>query len=454
MVVSLSHAPGAARPAEAMAFALAGLDAFPNTTFQHHNQAADQRIGLDLRTNAGFAELRRMNSLWPELSPAEQRGWLDRTEIMLPPCEIGKTESALLPGGAVALRSPTETLVCDPVEVAVFNQAEVKQLRRLLRGRGDVTTLIHSGDGATLHRRVPKHLPPQAVSIVPNAGRLPFRVGFSGPVVIQWGHHGAVARPLVAVSGLLGLAVSLAAAPRVDAGPGLIVAEAWQAADAKDRCQLIAVGLMEHLSDLVADTVCDELRFGLMEACVEGPESLAARIAKALAVLPTCFAADRGALPGTPPAVWRRAMAHILDAPHPRALLGLDNLVDPLAAIRSLRDSLEHAEVMAFAEDGDTVLGGPVALHSDAALFLARSAGPLGRLGVTIPAPVSPLELYALTHEIALVSWARIIAVAPAWGFCHRIGSDGEESGNAGWFGMGVGLDEVDDLLGDVELNA
>jgi hypothetical protein len=64
------------------------------------------------------------------------------------------------------------------------------------------------------------------------------------------------------------------------------------------------------------------------------------------------------------------------------------------------------------------------------------------------------LELYALTHEIALVSRARIIAVAPAWGFCHRIGSDGEESGNAGWFGMGVGLDEVDDLLGDVELNA
>jgi hypothetical protein len=438
MVVSLSHAPGAARPAEAIAF--------PDTTFQHHNKALDPRISLDLRENAGFAELRRMNLRWPELSAAERRAWLDRTEIMLPPCEIGKTQIALLPGGAVALRSATDMLVCDPVEAAVFNQAEVKQLRRLLRGRGDVTTLLHSGDGATLHRRVPKHLPPQAVSIVPNAGRLPFRVGFSGPVVIQWGHHGAVARPLVAVSGLLGLAVSLAAVPRVDDGPESIVAETWQAADAKDRCQLLAVGLMEHLSDLVADMVCDELRFDLMEACIEGSESLAVRIANALAVLPTCFAADRDALPGTPPAVWRRAMAHIRDAPHPRALLGLDNLIDPLAATRSLRDSLEHAEVMAFDEDGDVVLGGPVALHSDAALFLARSAGPLGRLGVTIPAPVSPLELYALTHEIALVSRARIIAVAPAWGFCHRIGSDGEESGNAGWFGMGVGLDEVDDL--------
>jgi hypothetical protein len=191
-----------------------------------------------------------------------------------------------------------------------------------------------------------------------------------------------------------------------------------------------------------------------MEACAEGPDSLVARVAKALAVLPTCFAADPDALPGAPPVVWRQAMAHIRDAPHPRALLGLDNLIDPLAAIRSLRDSLEHAEVMAFDQDGEIVLGGPVALHSDAALFLARSAGPLGRLGVTIPTPVSPLNLYALTHEVALVSRARIIAVAPGWGFCHRIGPNGKESGNAGWFGMGVGLDEVDDLLGDIELDA
>jgi hypothetical protein len=99
-------------------------------------------------------------------------------------------------------------------------------------------------------------------------------------------------------------------------------------------------------------------------------------------------------------------------------------------------------------------LGGPVALHSDAALFLARKAGPLGRLGVAIPTPVSPLDLYALTHEVALVSQARIIAVAPGWGFCHRIGPDGEESGNAGWFGMGVGLDEVNDLCGDSEPDA
>jgi hypothetical protein len=292
------------------------------------------------------------------------------------------------------------------------------------------------------------------VSIVPNLGKLPFRLGFSGPGLVQWGHHGAVARPLVEVSGLLALAASLGAAPRTGGSSSVIVAETWQTTDAVDRCRLVAVALMEHLSSLVVDTICDELRVGLMEACVEGPESLAARIAKAVAVLPTCFARDPDALPGAPPAVWRQAMAHVCNATHPRALLGLDNLIDPLAATRSLRDSLEHAEVMAFDADGDIVLGGPVALHSDAALFLARTAGPLGRLGVAIPTPISPLDLYALAHEVALVSRARIIAVAPAWGFCHRIGPDGGESGNAGWFGMGVGLDEVDDLLGDIEFDA
>lgn len=460
MVVSLSHAFDTVLPAEAMEVVPACFDAIPDTTFQHGNQTPQQRTSLDLRETSGFAQLQRMNLRWPELAENDQRAWLNRTDIMLPPCPTSKAEIVLLPGGAVALRSPTEYLVCDPAEAAVFNQAEVKQLRRLLRGRGDVSSLLHTDGGVMLHRRVPKHLPPQAVSIVPNVGKLPFRVGFGGPALIHWGHHGAVARPLVEVSGLLALAVSLAAVP-LDGGyePGLvrgssvIVAETWQAADAADRCRLIGVALMEHLSDLVGGTICDELRCGLMEACVEGSDSLAARIAKGLAVLPSCFAADPDACPGTPPSVWRQAMAHIREAPHPRALLGIDNLIDPLAMTRSLRDSLEHAEVMAFDAYGDTVLGGPVALHSDAALFLARKAGPLGRLAVAIPTPTSPLELYALTHEVTLVSRARIIAVAPGWGFCHRIEPDGEEAGNAGWFGMGVGLDEVDDVLGDVELD-
>jgi hypothetical protein len=386
------------------------LDVIPDTTFQPDNQAVHQRNSLDLRERAAIAQLQRMNLQWPELSAAAQQVWLDRTEVMLPPCAITKAEIALLPGGAVALRNPTETLVCDPMETAVFNQAEMKQLRRLLRGRVDVSSLLHTRDGVMLHHRVPKHFPPQAVSIVPNIGKLPFRVGFSGPALIQWGHHGAVVRPLVEVSGLLGLAVSLAAAPRTGEGPGLaqggsvIIAETWRAKDAADRRGLIGVALMEHLSDLLAGTICDELRCGLMEACVRGPESLAARIAKGLAVLPTCFVADPDAFPGMPPAAWRQAMTHIREAPHPRALLGIDNLVDPVAVTRSLRDSLEHAEVMAFDADGETVLGGPVALHSDAVLFLARKAGPEGRLGVAIPTPTSPLDLYALTHEVALVS--------------------------------------------------
>src|ERR1700683_3089325 len=168
MVVSLSHAFDAARPAEATGGTPRCLDVTPDTTFQHDNQAVMQPNSLDLRELGGLSQLRRMSLLWPELSVTEQHAWLKSRKIMLPPCEIGKPEVALLPGGAVALRGPNEMLVCDPVEAAIFNQAEVKQLRRLLRGRGDITTLLHISGGVMLHSRVPKQLPPHAVWIVPN----------------------------------------------------------------------------------------------------------------------------------------------------------------------------------------------------------------------------------------------------------------------------------------------
>jgi hypothetical protein len=447
MVVSLSHAFDAARPAEVMGGAPRYQTLEP--AIYRRDQATENRIRLDLREPVALAQLRQTSLIWPELSDAQQQAWLSSLDIMLPPAEISNTGIAVLPGGAVALRGPDAMLVCDPVEGAIFNHAEVKQVRRLLRGREDVISLLHAGTGVMLHRRVPKRLPPQAVSIVPGTSKLPFRVSFNGPALIQWGSHGAVARPLVAATGLLALAASLAASPQEGRGGSVIVADTWRAGDASDRCRLIAVALMEHLSDLVAGTICDDLRLGLMQACIDGPYSLAARVAKALAVLPACFVADPDCFPGNPPSVWRCAMAHIRNTAHPRALLGLDKLTDPLTAIRSLRDTLEHAEVMAFSEFGDVLPGGPVELHSDAALFLARKAGSDGRLGVAIPTPASPLDLYTVAHEVALVSGGRIIAVAPDWGFCHRLGPDGEETGNAGWFGMGVGLDEVDDILVD-----
>jgi hypothetical protein len=398
-----------------------------------------------------------MNPVWRDLPDTERRAWLDSREIVLPPRPIAATGIALLPGGAVALRGPDAILVCDPVEAAIFNQAEVKHLRRVLRPRPDVVTLVHTASGVLLRRRVPTNLPPQAVTIVPNTARLPIRISFNGPILIQWGLHGAVARPLVAAPPLFALAASVAASPQVSKGPGLInrgaviAPETWQATNAADRCRLIGGAVMEHLSDLVAGMVCDELRLALMDACVDGQESLTARIAKALAVLPTCFTADPASPPGAPPSAWRHAMARIRDSAHPRALLGLENLADPLTATRVLRETIEHAEVMAFDEDGEALPVGPVALHGDAALFLARKAGSYGRLAVIIPVPVSPVDLYALAYDAALMTGGRITAVAPCWGFCHRIGPNGEEAGNAGWFGMGAGLDEVDDIYGDIE---
>lgn len=431
-----------------------------DTSEYRRSPPAGQRIELDLRGHAGFAQLHRINQLWPELDDAGRRAWLDSREIILPPCPIEDKEVALLPGGAIVLRSPDAILVCDPIEVATFGLAEMRHLRRVLRKRQDVSTLMHTPHGVMLLRRVPKQLPPQAVTVVPNASKLPIRISFSGPIMIQWCHNGAVARPFVAAPDLLALAASVAAAPWVDGAPSpgcrgpVITSERWHAVDAEDRWRLAGDAVAERLSALVDDTVCDELRFDLMTACVDGSESLAARIAKALAVLPSCFAADPDSLPGAPPRVWRPAMDHIRSSLHPRSLLGVDELGDPLAAIRALRGLLEYADVIAIARDGTRLPGGAVALHSDAALFVARQAAPHGRLAVMVPTPQSPVELYALCHEAGLLTGGRVIGVAPCWGYCHRIDPEGSESGNAGWFGMGAGLDEADLIVGDIDFSS
>jgi hypothetical protein len=428
-------------------------------TAADHPSATNKRTELDLRGPAAFAQLRQMSLVWPGLSDTERQTWLNSLEITLPPRAIAKAEAVLLPGGAVALRSSTSMLVCDPIETVTFSQAEVKHLRRVLRVRPDVSTLLHTSGGVVPRQRVPKYLSAQAATIVQNASRLPIRVSFNGAAVIQWGLHGAVARPLVPAPALLALAVSIVPSPRVNRGAGFthrgvaIEPETWQATHAVERWSLIAAALMEHVSDLVADSACDELRLALMDACVNGQESIATRIAKALAVVPACFVADPAALAGTPPPIWRHAMAYIREQAYPRALLALDELADPVRAIRALRDTVEHGEVIAFGENNEILPGGPAALSGDTALFLARQAGPRGRLGVIVPTPISPPDLYMLADEVASAAGGRVIAVAPCWGFCHRIGPDGSEAGNAGWFGMGAGLDEADLVIGDLEFD-
>ena len=59
------------------------------------------------------------------------------------------------------------------------------------------------------------------------------------------------------------------------------------------------------------------------------------------------------------------------------------------------------------------------------------------------------MELYALAADLAREIGGDVIAASPCWGFCHRVGRHANEAGNASWFGMGPGLDELEDLTPD-----
>ena len=88
--------------------------------------------------------------------------------------------------------------------------------------------------------------------------------------------------------------------------------------------------------------------------------------------------------------------------------------------------------------------GVTASLGSDAALFVARRAGDGGRIGVLIEPHACATRTLHSGADIAKEAGGSVIAAAPCWGFCHRIAANGREAGNAAWFGMGAGLDELD----------
>lgn len=118
------------------------------------------------------------------------------------------------------------------------------------------------------------------------------------------------------------------------------------------------------------------------------------------------------------------------------------------AALRDPRIAKCHGDnpAVIFHETGTSQRGVSAALESDAALFVARWATENGRIGVLLDPRVSPLGLYSLAASLAHATDGAVVVAAPCWGFCHRIGRD-HEAGNAAWFGMGAGLDELDLLL-------
>jgi hypothetical protein len=226
---------------------------------------------------------------------------------------------------------------------------------------------------------------------------------------------------------------------------------AWYAEDTAARARLIAPALTERLVEVLGPGLDDFPFFALRDACVTGHLSLAWRIAEAIGALPSCFLDDPDAVPGMPPGVWRNGIGHLRDAAGGVALLCLDKAAGTVASIRALRGVIEQAEVLAFGEQGEslpgTPLNTPVPLHGDAAIFLARRASAAGWLALAVPAPAAPVDLYARAHAAAEATGGQITTAAPCWGFLHSIGPNGKEAGNAGWFGMGAGLDEIDAMF-------
>lgn len=406
-------------------------------------------VDLDLADPATHAALCSIDLDWPQIAAEQREEWLQNVRVSLPIRQIATGDIALLPGGIITARHPTTCLVCDPQQAVTLDDDAARQVRRVLAGRAGVATLINTEDGVTLRSVLPDLLPPQCASIVGDASNLPGSAAFAGPVVIQWFATGATMWPMLPAPPALALAASIAAAPlSEDASP--TAAEFWDASDAETRQNLLATSLENYLCELLPAELSDDLRFGLMDHCVAGNECLASELAEMLAAVPACFRADPKLCPGEPASSWSNGVALLRRARRPLAMLGIERCTDPRRAVEALREAIADESAVIFHETSEAPRGVSALLNSDAALFVARWAGRGGRLGVILETHQTPSSLYALASELARSAGATVVAAAPCWGFCHRIAHNGSESGNAGWFGMGVGLDELDLLAAGV----
>ncbi len=400
-------------------------------------------IELDLGDPASLALLRRIDLAWPQMPPEQRAHWLQCLRVTLPIRPVPTGDIALLPGGILTARHPDVVLVGDPLGTVTLRHAEAEQVRRVLTGRPGMVNLMHAADGVLLQPWLPELPPPQSVTIVPEAGNLPGLAACAGPAIIQWFTTGATVWPLVPAPPSLALAASVAAVP-VGQDTEPVPPEFWVACDNDTRLHLLATGLIDYLAGLLPVELRDDLRLALTDLCISGRDSLASRLADALAAVPACFMGDPETCPGEPPASWHVGTELLHRERRPLALLGLEGCPVPRRAIAALREAIEDRSALVFHETRDQQNGVTALLGSDAALFIARRAGDGGRIGVLIESPPSPLELYALAADIAKEAGGSVLAAAPCWGFRHCIAADGREVGNAAWFGMGAGLDELD----------
>jgi hypothetical protein len=357
----------------------------------------------------------------------------------LPPRVVMHEDVALYPGGAVAVRDPLRgILVCDPLESLCFAGDAAIRLRLAVADQSGVATLSHEAAGIVLRQGLPRNLPPQAVSVIADARGLPLSAGRFGPVLVQWLAGGATLWPLVEAPALLALAATIAAVPVDPAGLPLDANDWYPPASA----DLLSPAIADYIGDLLAPEVSDAVRFALVDVCVDGEGALAEQMAASLAVLPAAFRFSPSLYPGDPPPDWAGCGPRLRRDCDPLVFLAIQPVGGARRAIQALRRAAGGLRAILV----DAALT-ECPLDSDAAAFMALQAGPQGRLGMLLAPPAEPAELCGLAATLAEETGGTAFAASPCWGFCQRIGPDGQQAGNAGWFGMGAGLDELDDIM-------
>jgi hypothetical protein len=414
--------------------------ALPHNALHAWEEADD----IDLAEACRTGLLSLLDTYWPRLDAAQRAACLQEKRFTLPAPGPHATGLFLLPGGVVALATPDGLLIADPLSAVSFTPAEAKVLNTAVRRRRDALTILHQPEGVVCRAGLPARRAPQCATILAGMQSLAKCASISGPGLIQWSAGGAMVWALRAAPPLIGLALRAGAVELLpDDAP--VPAALWDAAGSAACADHVSPGLAEMVNDLLCGEVCDDLRHDLLQCCIAGGDSLAAGIGAVLSAVPSSIQPDPSRPLGTLPGDWPHGGA-LLEAAGPgHALFGIEAMSDPIRMIEMLRESFPGTEVILFLEAGVASRCATAGIDEEAALFVARRAGTEGRIGLILPCDdTAPADLYVLADQLAAEGGATVTVSAPDWGFRHRIDRAGREAGNAAWFGMGAGLDELD----------
>jgi hypothetical protein len=420
-----------------------------------HNalRAWDEAEHVDLAQACRSGLLALLDFHWPLLTEAQRAACLQDKHFSVPAPRPYTSGLFLLPGGVLVLATPEGLLVADPVSAVSFTPDEAKVLNTAVRRRRDALTVLHQPDGVVCRTGLPARRAPQCMTIVSGMQKLVKCASISGPGLIHWSSGGAMVWALRAAPPLFTLALRASAIELLpDEAP--LPAELWDAVGANACANHVTPGLAELVNDLLSGEVGDDLRHDLLQCCIAGDDSLAASIGAALSAVPSSVQADPSRPLGTLPGDWPHGGALLEAAGHGHALFGIEAMSDPMRMIGVLRATFRGTQAVVFLEAGVASRCATVGIEEEAALFVARRAGGEDRIGLILPCDDNaPADLYVLADQLAAEGGATVTVSAPDWGLRHRIGHDGQEAGNAAWFGMGAGLDELD-IFGASDLSS